>query len=217
MLLNPAQPLRIGVGHRKGGTSKTTTAVLLALASARRFAYERTTLVDADATNDSASAWARLAEDAWPKNLTMLRWDPAGSQRLADFVAQNVDPASHLFIDTGPHAQNALADAMRSTNVFVVPLRPSRMEVVSLYPTLQIAATIYEEHPFTLTVLFAQTLGRTRVRREAIEYMTENNIPRLATEIPSAVAYNEAFGAVPRNLGAYPELLQELIEMGDTK
>lgn len=209
--------LRIGVGHRKGGTSKTTTAVLLALALARRFPFDQHVLVDADATNDSAIVWARLAGETWPANLTVLRWDPNGEERLVDYIARTVPPGHNLVVDTGPHAQDALADTMRSVDVFIVPLRPSRMEVVSIFPTLQIAATVYTERPFELTTLFAQVIANTNVRQQAIDYMTEQDIPRLTTEIPSSVQYNEAFGTVPRNLGRYPDLLQELIEMGETR
>ena len=219
MLRNPARPLRLGVGHRKGGTTKTTVAVYLSLALARRFTHDPVHLVDADVTNDSASTWARLAGSLWPSNLTLHTWEHDG-EGLADFARRVVPADAHLVIDTGPHAQNALADAMRLADIFLVPLRPSKMEVASLFPTLQIAAAVYDESPFELRALFSDSHPRTIVHREADEALREAfdaPVPRMTTEIPHSVRYIEAFGVVPRNLGAFPDLLQELIEMGETR
>ncbi|MBE7702175.1 ParA family protein [Oerskovia sp. Sa1BUA8] len=185
---------------------------------ARRFAYDTAYLIDADATNDSATVWAKLAADDWPQNLKVARWQHDSGERLADFVKRTVPNDARLVIDTGPHAQDALADAMRSADRFIIPLRPSMMEVVSLYPTLQIAAAVHDERPFELSVLFTQVLGRTRIRREVRENIEEQGIPVLKTEVPSAIAYNESFGTVPRSLGVFPNLLQEIIDTeGDTK
>jgi cellulose biosynthesis protein BcsQ len=217
MLRQPTRPLRVAFGHRKGGTSKTTCSVGLALSMSRRFAYDTVYLIDADATNDSVTAWAKLAQNDWPLNLKVERWAHDSGERLVEFVKRVVPDDAHLVIDTGPHAQDALADAMRSADRFIIPLRPSMMEVVSLYPTLQIAATVHNERPFDLSVLFAQVLGRTRIRREVRENL-EEQVPVLNTEVPSAISYNEAFGTVPRSLGVFPNLLQELIDTeGDAK
>ena len=54
--------MRLTVGHLKGGTGKTTTAVHLALGLARS---GRTLLVDADPDQDGALAWSQEAAD-WP-------------------------------------------------------------------------------------------------------------------------------------------------------
>lgn len=213
---NPARPLRVGIGHRKGGTTKTTVAVYLALSLAKRYPKAPVVLIDADVTNDSTSTWARLAGDSWPANLDVHAW-PNDGERLVDFATRVLPEGAHLIVDTGPHAQNALADAMRLADIFVVPLRPSKMEVTSLFPTLEIAAAIYDESPFELRVLFSDSHRRTIVHRQADEALREFDIPRLSTEIPHSVRYVEAFGAVPRNLGAFPDLLDEIIKMGEGK
>lgn len=209
-----SRPLRLGIGHRKGGTTKTTAAVYLALSLAERYPHDAIALVDADRTNDSTSAWARLATDEWPANVTVHSWPP--DERLVEFVQRVVPATSHLVIDTGPHDQSALADAMRLADIFIIPLRPSKMEVASLFPTLQIAGAVYDEAPFELRVLFADSDRRTIVHREADEALAELTIPRLTTEIPHSVRYIEAFGKVPTSLGAFPDLLDEITEIGET-
>ncbi len=227
-LLNPARPLRIGVGHRKGGTTKTTVATYLALSIARRFPHVMVHLIDADQTNDSASAWARVAGHMWPDNLIVHRWEwEEHHERLADFAGRVVPDDAHMVVDTGPHAQNALADGMRLADIFLVPLRPSPMEVASLFPTLQLAAAVYDESPFELRALLSDAGERTRVFQEAEEALRSGfpigdegelvPVDRVETVVPHSVRYVEAFGMVPRNLGVFPDLLQELIEMGETK
>jgi cellulose biosynthesis protein BcsQ len=212
LLRQPTRPVRVAFGHRKGGTSKTTNAVLLSFALARRFPFATVYIVDADVTNDSVTAWFRLApEEDWPKNLKVVRWDHESGERLATFVARVVPEDAHLVIDTGPHAQDALADGMRMVDRFIIPLRPSRMEVVSIYPTLQIAAAMHDESPFILHVLFSQVVARSRIRREIRASLAEQ-VPVLKTEVPTHLFYNEVFGTVPKKLHVFPDLLQELID-----
>lgn len=208
---NARVPARCGVGHRKGGTSKTTTAVFLALSIVQKFPDEPVWLIDADLTNDTASMWVSLAGDAWPANLHFGRWDPASGERLAAYVRRTVPDDAHLVIDTGPHDQTALADSMRLTDMYVVPLRPSRMEVASLRPTLQIGLAVYEERPFELRALLTQVQANTAVRASAIGALAGLKVPRWETEIHMWVQYNEAFGTVPDDLGEYPALLTEMM------
>jgi cellulose biosynthesis protein BcsQ len=114
-------------------------------------------------------------------------------------------------IDTGPHDQTALADSMRETDMYVVPLRPSRMEVASLRPTLKIGLAVFEERPFELRALLTQVQANTAVRASAIGALAGLKVPRWETEIHLWVQYNEAFGTVPDDLGEYPALLTEMM------
>jgi cellulose biosynthesis protein BcsQ len=206
--------VRIGVGHRKGGTSKTTTAVHLGMCLAARFARDDVWLIDADATNDTASMWHALAKGVWPANLHFVRWDPAKGERLGELVRRVVPADAHIVIDTGPHEQGPLADSMRECEVYAVPLRPSRMEVASIRPTLQIGAAVYAEdpsRPFELRALLTQVQANTTVRTEAIGALDALGIPRWETEVHAWVQYNQAFGKVPLDLGEYPVLLNEMM------
>lgn len=206
--------MRIGVGHRKGGTSKTTTAVYLAFCLAVQFPRDDVWLIDGDATNDTASMWHALTKGDWPANLHFVRWDPAKGERLSTLVRREVPADAHLVIDTGPHEQGSLADSMRESEVYAVPLRPSRMEVASIRPTLKIGAAVYAEdpsRPFELRALLTQVQANTTVRTDAIDALDALGIPRWATEVHSWTQYNKAFGTVPPDLGEYPVLLNEMM------
>lgn len=67
--------MRLTVGHLKGGTGKTTTAVHLALGLARQ---GRTLLVDADPDQDGALAWSQEAAD-WRQIAASSSRPPTGT------------------------------------------------------------------------------------------------------------------------------------------
>jgi cellulose biosynthesis protein BcsQ len=222
----PADPLRIGVGHRKGGTSKTTSAVYLAFAIALTFPHRQVWLIDGDTTNDSASLWLRGAHDKWvqraegarefPPNLHWARWDPEGG-RLREFIAATVPADADMVMDTGPDNQGSLSDAMRRCDTFIVPMRPSPMEVASLAATFEIANEVSKERPFNTLILLAQVIWNSLLLPSIRDGLTKSGIPVFSTEVRAGVHYVESFQHVPAVLGSYYFLMQEIIAMGDTK
>ena len=222
----PVEPLCIGVGHRKGGTSKTTTAVYLAFALAATYPHRPVWLIDGDTTNDSTWLWLRRARDRWdrreegarefPANLHFIRWDPEQG-RLGDFIDENVPPEADRVTDTGPDNQGGLADAMRRARTFIVPMRPSPMEVASLKPTLQIAQTVSGEHEFDMLILLTQVIWNSVLLKDTKDGLKALGLPMFETEVRSSVLYAESFGHVPETLGSYYFLLQEIVAMGETK
>lgn len=222
----PVDPLRIGVGHRKGGTSKTTTAVFLSFAIAQTYPHREVWLIDGDTTNDSTWMWAHRARKRWadredgarefPENLHFARWDPAAG-RLGAFIDETVPAGADRVTDTGPDNQGGLADAMRRADTFIVPMRPSPMEVASLRPTLEIGRAISEEHEFDMLVLLAQVVWNSVLLKDTRDGLSALGIPLFKTEVRSSVIYAESFEHVPETLGSYYFLLQEIVAMGETK
>lgn len=222
----PADPLRIGVGHRKGGTSKTTTAIYLAFAIALTFPHREVWLIDGDTTNDSASLWMRGAYDKWaaraegarefPANLHWVRWNPDDG-RLREFIAATVPDDADMVMDTGPDNQGSLSDAMRRCDTFIVPMRPSPMEVASLAATFEIAAAVSKERPFSTVILLAQVIWNSLLLQNTKVGLKKLGIPVFSTEVRSGVHYVDSFAHVPEVLGSYYFLMQEIIAMGDTK
>ena len=197
-------PVRITVGYLKGGTGKSTTAVMLALAL-HRATGEPVLLVDADRVNVTTTEWAQLADD-WPEGVTVERWPDVG---LAEKIAAS-GHTGHVVIDTGPSNPDILMAALTTTDYLVVPITATGAEATPLQPTLSAAATIGRIKPIELNFVFTRTKPNTRSLREAKEALSEK-FKVLDTDVPFVLLYMQAFGTVPDDLGAYPQVLAEIL------
>lgn len=201
--------VRLVVGHLKGGTGKTTSAVLLALALA--WSGRRVLLVDADGSNSSTYTWRDMAGDAWPENVRVVRWDTIDLPRL-------VRDSEHLFddlvIDTG-NDERMLRVALQVANVLVLPVGPQKAEIAKLQSTIDVAAEVAAtRQDLHLGILFTRAPARsTNAAALRGHLVDERGLPVFDVSIPSLLKYSDAFGEVPRSLGAYGPLLTEIQQM----
>lgn len=201
--------LRVTIGNLKGGTGRSTTAVLLALALARTDPGTRVYLVDADSANATAWDWSEDAGEAWPSAVTVMR---AHSAHLARRVRDDVPDAAHLVIDTGPHDAGILRQALTVTDHLLVPLAPTGNEVTRLTPTLEAAAEVGAIRELRLSILLNRVVPNTRSRVDVRTAITEHlGLRVMSAEVSRRELYAGAHGTVPADLGAYPEVLAELL------
>lgn len=198
-------PVRMTVGYLKGGTGKSTTAVLLALAL-HRATGEPVLLVDADRVNEMTTEWASMADD-WPEGVTVVRWPDVD---LAGKITEAGHDAGHVVIDTGPSSADILMAALTTTDYLVVPISATGAEATPLQPTLSAAATIGRIKPIELNFVYTRIKPNTRVLREAKAVLSEK-FKVLDTDVPFILLYQSAFGTVPDDLGVYPQVLAEIL------
>lgn len=194
--------MHLTVANLKGGTGKTTTAVHLALGLSR---LGRTLLVDAD-RQASAFAWSELAED-FP--LTVVPW---AARDLARRVEQVAGDYTHVVIDTPPQYEDLVRQALLVSDLLVLPLGPSALEVARLGPTFALAADVELERPLMTRVLLNRVRVGTRSRREARALLSERDVPSFDAEVRLREAYAAAFGEVPTQLLDFDDVVQELVE-----
>lgn len=211
MTLSPVQqplnsPFRLTVGGLKGGSGRSTTAVYLALALARRTG-QSVMLIDSDAKNGTSYEWSEDAGESWPSNVTVTYWP---SINLAKRVRDSGHDG-HVVIDTGNDA-SILRQALRVTDHLLIPMAPSGTESARMTPTLEAAAEVAEDKPLRLSVMLSRTVANTNSRKEAREALKDAGIPVLEIEVPRREIYAQSFGTTPENLGAYEDVLTELIE-----
>jgi chromosome partitioning protein len=192
--------MHLTVANLKGGTGKTTTAVHLALGLSRA---GRTLLVDAD-RQASAFAWSELAED-FP--LTVVPW---ASRDLARRIEQVAGDYAHVVVDTPPQHEDLVRQALLGSDLLVVPLAPSAVEVARLGPTFALAAEVELERPLQTRVLLNRSRAGTRSRQEVRALLAERGVPAFASEVRLREAYAAVFGDVPRRLLDFQGVLCEL-------
>lgn len=194
--------MRVAVGSLKGGAGKTTTAVYLALGLGRDGG--RVLLVDADPGQNSALAWSEVAGEDWPASVTVIPWAVRDLARRVEAVAGDY---RHLVIDVGPKNPGMLREALKVSDLFVVPAAPRPIDLHDLGATLAFG----DEYPDVRTVvLLTQVRARSRLGVEARAMLTEQGVPLMTAEVPLRDVYVLSYGLAPDDLGHYDQVLAEL-------
>ena len=123
----------LAIASRKGGSSKTTISVHIGgLADADGGCV----IIDAD-PQGSALAWYEIRENERPFVV------PAADHRLTDLVSTARDDGlGYVIIDTPPHNEATISEAMRIADVVVVPVRPSLFDLRAAETTFDMAKAL---------------------------------------------------------------------------
>ena len=124
----------VSFSSRKGGSGKSTLAAHLSVFADRP--SQPALLIDTD-PQGSLAFWHELRAAETPVLVRCDHKDIAAV--IEDAQRENVD---WVFIDTPPHASAAIADAMRASDLVVVPLRPAVFDIAAVATTLEMAEAI---------------------------------------------------------------------------
>lgn len=197
--------VRITVGNLKGGSSKTTTSVFLALALARQ---GRTLLVDADPDQPSALRWRELAGKDWPPSCAVVS---VATRRLYPRLEQLSHEHEHIVIDTGPKNPLMLRQAMAFADQLVVPVSPRPLDLAEIPKTFELATEVSTTSRLLCSVLLVQVRAGTRSAADTRALLGgELGLPVLTTQTPLRESFALAYGTAPTNLAEYTDVLSEL-------
>jgi chromosome partitioning protein len=196
--------MRIAVANVKGGVGKSTTAVHLATGLAAR---GRTLLVDAD-PQGSALGWSEVAEGL---TCPVIALPVRDLHRRLDEVARDY---VHVVVDTPPHNVAVVASALRATDVAVIPVQPTALDLHRLHSTVELVNEARVHRDLDAAVLLVRVRPLTRSRAAVRRVLARNGLRTLDTEIPQREAIAAAFGTRldPAHLGPYAAVLNELLE-----
>ena len=191
--------MRLSVVNLKGGTGKTVTAVHLASGLARQ---GRTLLVDAD-PQGSALSWSEEADLLCSVVSLPVRDLP----RRLPALLQGVD---HAVIDTPPGDRVIVRGAIAASEMAVVPMPTSIMDLDRLRPTLDLIEEVEALTPVRVFVLLTRVRTATRSGRVTRDVLEELGVSLLDTQVPLRESLNASFGTVPGDDGPYTAVLDEL-------
>ncbi|MCJ2060773.1 ParA family protein [Methylobacterium sp. J-048] len=126
-----AQPRVLAVAVQKGGTGKTTLAASLAVAAAE--AGERVTALDLD-PQGSLAGWGATRENDAVAIDRLQPWEIGQLPEILDILAQQ--GTTLVVLDTAG-SSTGLAPALKGADFVLMPVRPSRLDIVAARPTLQ--------------------------------------------------------------------------------
>jgi chromosome partitioning protein len=110
----------IVINSQKGGSGKTTLCRVLSVAARPQGDGSGIYVIDLDAAQATLSQWHenRAAEE--PRRVELL---PEGLEATLAALARA--GAAYVFIDTPPHAEEALDDVFRLADLVLVPVKPT--------------------------------------------------------------------------------------------
>lgn len=180
--------LVIGLLNQKGGVGKTTLAVHLADALARR--RRRTLLIDADPQGSALDWAAARAEEAPFAVIGLPR--PTIHQEVKR-LAQDYDA---VVIDGPPRVYEVARSAIMASDVVLIPVQPSPYDVWAASEIVELVkeARIYKP-ALKAAFVINRRIHNTAIGRDVIDALATYGLPALPTAICQRVALAESAGA----------------------
>jgi chromosome partitioning protein len=176
----------ISLTNQKGGVGKTTIAVNLAGCLSKK--NYRVLLVDAD-PQGSVLQWQSITRN---ESIDVMHYPDSSIFRKKELRKTRGD-YDHLVIDSPPAIGDIIAAILGITDLAIVPIGPSPLDIWSSKDTLQLIQAAKGKNP-TLAgrLLISRKIARTRVGKEARDAMETYNVALFDTEISQRIAYVEA-------------------------
>lgn len=124
----------ITIAARKGGVGKTTLATHLSVIAAE--GGKPVLLLDTD-PQKSLAWWWQLREGDTP---ALVECEARELTKI--LPAAKSEGVAFAVIDTPPHAENPIADAMRAADLVLVPTRPGPFDLAAVATTLELAKRV---------------------------------------------------------------------------
>lgn len=170
--------------NQKGGVGKTTSAINVA-ASLKRRNY-KIGFIDAD-PQGSATQWHSVEDNT---AFEIMHHPEAISKSEIDELSQDFD---YLVIDAPPAIGEITKSILDVTDLSIIPLSPSSLDIWSCKGTLEMVDEARQENPdLDVKLLINRKIPGTRVGREARDSLAIFDMDILDTEMCQRVAYIDA-------------------------
>ncbi|MBX9659124.1 MAG: ParA family protein [Nitrospiraceae bacterium] len=165
----------ITIAARKGGVGKTTLATHMSVIAAGPKAP--TLLFDTDPQR-SLKWWWDLREGDTP---ALVECDAIELAKILPVA--RAEGVSFAIIDTPPHAQNAIAEAMRVADLVLVPTRPGPFDLAAVAATLDLAKRVGKAP----LAIINHAPPRTGLSEPAIVAEARETLTRMGATVAAAV------------------------------
>lgn len=171
------------IASLKGGTGKTTSAILLATALVRR--GHTVTVIDTD-PQGSATEWAQRASDDGNELEFQVT---VGNART---IARSMPTTDVVIIDCPPGNPQIIDAAIDAADHVIIPVRPSAIEVDRMWETLDLADGA------NATVLLTSVILSAKATEDLRALLNEEHVGVFPGNIPQREAIKNYFGVRPK-------------------
>ena len=206
--------MKISIISQKGGSGKSTVAINLALAVAGLPVKPRVALVDADEQKSCMETLSGHRRD----NLFLYQTTEK-PHRLIEELKEGV-----IFIDTAPHSDELMYQVAAVSNLVIIPVQPSPLDVRAMARTVTALGLIREKYNSKLKVraLINRITPRTTLAGEIRETLSRlyPSVAVLESMLHNREAYKQSLITgqsvieYDRNSPAARELGALLVEIG---
>lgn len=168
----------ITIAQQKGGVGKTTLTAHLAVALSQR--NLRVAVIDID-PQGSITQWYALRENRFGSDYTGFTFENVAGWRISSAIARLKYTHDIILIDTPPHAEMEIKNAVRASTCVLIPVQPSPTDLWATQATIDIADA--EEIP-------AYTILNRCPSNSKLAKFCAQELPRLITPVlGNRVAY----------------------------
>ncbi len=205
----------ISLLNQKGGVGKTTLAIHLAVALAKK--KKRVLLVDAD-PQGSAMDWSANRESE--TSLPVIGLPKATLHKELPKMESDYD---FIIIDGSPRVYDVARSALMASNIVLIPVQPSPYDV---WAAKEIVDLLEDIKPFKENLKNAFVINRkivnTAIGRDVNEALADYHLPVLKSQISQRVGFAESAAIGQTVLETEPNslaskeinaLVKEILEM----